>query len=76
MGLLWSIEQSNSTANKVTQIPVLPLKKYVPELLSRIQNHVVEFPTVVANIGGESSSKFDGGEGGLKSKHGRSMGRA
>ena len=51
----------------------------MPELLSRIQNHVAEFPTGVANIWGgvgESSSKFDGGEGGLKSKHGRSMDKA
>ena len=40
------------------------------------------FPTGVANMGGtgESSSKFDGGRGGrgggLKSKHGSSMGEA
>ena len=33
------------------------------------------FPTGVANIGGGDSSKFDGeGGGGLKSKHGGSMG--
>ena len=36
------------------------------------------FPTGVANMGGtgESSSKFDKGGGGLKSKHGGSMGEA
>ena len=32
------------------------------------------FPKGVANMGG--SSKFDAGEGGFKSKHGGSMGRA
>ena len=31
------------------------------------------FPTGFANMGGDSS-KFDGGGGGLKSKHGGSMG--
>ena len=34
------------------------------------------FPTGVANTGGGGSSKFDGGRGGLKSKHGGEHGGA
>ena len=60
----------------------LVLEDYVLKKMVIVYPSNAGFPTGVANMGGtgESSSKFDGGRGGrgggLKSKHGSSMGEA